>query len=146
MGLPIEACDRGWVCDGCESLLKWIYRIGEKKVFAYWNRFVAIGDPPPTYPKDGCCELCKKATGRKLHLDHDHGLEAMGVSLFDSQRGFLCDGCNTSKLARMDMIGPKKLREYIVRARARRKSAQGPTCRTNDDATTSRCAGQRHAV
>jgi hypothetical protein len=115
MGLPIEEYHRGWVCGGCDSLLKWMDLIGEKKVFAYVDR--EPWDEPPRYPEDGCCELCGNDPGRKLHRDHDHEFEDRGLTLEYSQRGFLCDGCNTKKLARIDAIGVEKLREYIGRAR-----------------------------
>lgn len=115
LGFPPEECFRGWVCTSSESLLKWIYLVGEKKVLDYMARCAA-----PPRPADGRCELCTKLPATKLHHDHVHECEDW-LTLEGSRRGWLCGGCNTSKIARIDAIGIKKLREYLGRARARRK-------------------------
>ncbi len=115
--LSLEACFRGWLCRGCHNLLKWVYLIGRKKVRAYLDRCIPLGDNPPERPADGRCELCEKRCGEKLHHDHCHTLEASGYPLFGSQRGYLCQSCNTDKLARIDKIGESKFRQYLDRAR-----------------------------
>jgi hypothetical protein len=116
LGLPPEECFRGWVSDSSMSLIKWTYYVvGEKKLFDYLTRCAA-----PPCPADGLCELCGKMPATKLHHDHVHELEDC-FTLEGSRRGWLCGGCNTSKIARIDAIGIKKFRDYLRRARARRK-------------------------
>jgi hypothetical protein len=115
--VPLEACFRGWVCRGCHNLLKWVYQIGRERLFAYLGRGIPFGDNPPESPADGRCELCERRHGVKLHHDHCHTFEALGYSLFQSQRGYLCPPCNTGKVARIDRIGILKFREHLDRAR-----------------------------
>lgn len=45
--VTLEDCFRGWVYRGCHSLLKWVYLIGRKKLFAYLDRCIPFGDDPP---------------------------------------------------------------------------------------------------
>ena len=115
--VPLEACFRGWVCRGCHNLLKWTNQIGREKLFAYLDRGIAFGDNPAEYPADGRCELCERWCGEKLNRDHSHQIEALGFTVFDSRRGYLCQPCNTDKVARIDRIGVLKFHEHLDRAR-----------------------------
>lgn len=115
-GLSIERCFRGWCCTRCRSLLRWIDSIGKKTLYDYYHRPFPIGTLRPP-PRDGLCELCRKAPCRKLHRDHDHQLvEDFGFKLSDSQRGYPCESCNSNKLAWVDRIGFERVDKYLKRA------------------------------
>jgi Recombination endonuclease VII len=117
LGFSPDQCFRGWVCGACESLLKWLERVGEEKALAYAEYCVANGKPLRPRPLDGLCYLCEEPT-RNLHNDHDHKVvEALGLTLPESRRDWLCTRCNTIMIARVDAIGPTKLREYLGRPR-----------------------------
>lgn len=111
-GLRPQRCFRGWCCGGCRALLSWIDRVGEKTVFEFLGRSPVCGGTRRQPPADGLCELCRKMPWR--HREHEH-LEGLGITFSESQRGYTCRACNTSKLAQVDRIGTTTLRDYLGR-------------------------------
>ena len=67
----------------------------------------------PPYPTDGKCELCGYSPEKKrLHWDHDHILDDIGLQKAECHRGWVCYGCN-AMLGRIEAIGLDKISEYL---------------------------------